>query len=71
MSNSRQILLSGIITLLTLGSCNERPSFSLKDSSNPWKDNYTELVPMEHYKEWGTYNVHDPACKKIGESDNM
>lgn len=22
---------------------------------------------MEHYKEWGTYNVHDPACLKVGD----
>jgi len=22
---------------------------------------------MEHYKEWGTYNVHDPAIKKFGD----
>jgi arabinan endo-1,5-alpha-L-arabinosidase len=22
---------------------------------------------MENYREWGTYNVHDPACKKFGE----
>jgi arabinan endo-1,5-alpha-L-arabinosidase len=22
---------------------------------------------MENYKEWGVYNVHDPACKKFGD----
>jgi len=35
--------------------------------TNPWTDDYTYLSAMEHYKEWGTYNVHDPAIKKFGD----
>ena len=28
-------------------------------------------MPIENYKGWGTYNVHDPACKKIGDTYYM
>jgi arabinan endo-1,5-alpha-L-arabinosidase len=34
---------------------------------NPWEDDYSDVSSMENYKSWGTYNVHDPACKKIGD----
>ena len=34
---------------------------------NPWADDYSSLSPMESYQSWGTYNVHDPSCRKIGD----
>ena len=34
---------------------------------NPWTDDYTHLSGMENWKDWGTYNVHDPACRKVGD----
>jgi arabinan endo-1,5-alpha-L-arabinosidase len=40
-------------------------------SSNPWKDDYRDISGMEHYKNWGTYNVHDPSCLKIGDTYYM
>ncbi|MCE5332131.1 MAG: arabinan endo-1,5-alpha-L-arabinosidase [Bacteroidales bacterium] len=40
-------------------------------SPNPWKDNYSEISGMENYKSWGTYNVHDPACLRIGDTYYM
>jgi arabinan endo-1,5-alpha-L-arabinosidase len=36
-------------------------------SPNPWKDDYRDIASMENYKNWGTYNVHDPSCLKIGD----
>jgi arabinan endo-1,5-alpha-L-arabinosidase len=36
-------------------------------SPNPWPDDYTSLSSMENYRSWGTYNVHDPACRRVGE----
>ena len=44
---------------------------SIIPSSNPWIDNYSAIAGMEHYKSWGTYNVHDPACKKVGDTYYM
>jgi len=40
-------------------------------SSNPWKDDYRDISGMENYKSWGTYNVHDPSCLKIGDTYYM
>ena len=37
------------------------------DSANPWVDDYRPVSGMEHWKSWGTYNVHDPACRKVGD----
>ncbi len=31
----------------------------------PEKDDYTDIAGLEHYKEWGRFNVHDPACIKV------
>ncbi|MDR2058111.1 MAG: arabinan endo-1,5-alpha-L-arabinosidase [Dysgonamonadaceae bacterium] len=53
--------------LFAFASCNAQSPFVIQDKANPWKDDYFDLSSMEHYKDWGTYNVHDPACKKIGD----
>jgi arabinan endo-1,5-alpha-L-arabinosidase len=37
-------------------------------SANPWKDDYRDIASLENYKSWGTYNVHDPSCLKIGDT---
>ena len=34
---------------------------------NPWKDDYTTLSDITKYRSWGTYNVHDPSCRKFGD----
>lgn len=41
--------------------------FAPIDSPNPWADDYSPLSSMENYQLWGTYNVHDPSCHKIGD----
>lgn len=41
--------------------------FTPVSSPNPWPDDYTHLSSMENYTSWGTYNVHDPACRKLGD----
>lgn len=30
-------------------------------------DDYSEFTDIHHYREWGTYNVHDPAAIKAGD----
>lgn len=46
--------------------CAEKTPFAPISSPNPWKDDYRPVSKMEDYRQWGTYNVHDPACKKFG-----
>ncbi len=60
-------LLVGILLLSCFLACNTSVPFSPISSSNPWKDDYRSVSKMEDYKKWGTYNVHDPACKKFSE----
>lgn len=38
---------------------------------NPWNDDYMAVSGMQHYKSWGTYNVHDPAVLKVGDTYYM
>ncbi len=52
-------------------SCKAPEHFMVIPTSNPWPDDYTSIAPIENYKAWGTYNVHDPACKKIGDTYYM
>jgi arabinan endo-1,5-alpha-L-arabinosidase len=55
--------------LIFFSSCNTS-NFPLK-KPNPWKDDYSQISAMENYKSWGTYNVHDPSCLKIGDTYYM
>lgn len=41
--------------------------FSPVASPNPWADDYSAVSSMENYRSWGTYNVHDPSCRKLGD----
>lgn len=54
----------GLLAVGVLASCSAPTAFVPVPSPNPWADDYTALSSMENYKQWGTYNVHDPACKK-------
>lgn len=47
--------------------CSSYAPFKPFVSSNPWPDDYIHIASMENYKQWGTYNVHDPACRKLGD----
>jgi arabinan endo-1,5-alpha-L-arabinosidase len=51
-------------------SCSQKP-FEPVHSQNPWEDDYTEVSAMKDYKQWGTYNVHDPSCLLIGDTYYM
>ena len=35
--------------------------------AQPPTDDYRHISSMDNWKEWGTYNVHDPSCRKIGD----
>lgn len=61
------LLLYAVVMLLCLTSCKSSAVFTPIASHNPWEDNYYGKSKMENYLQWGTYNVHDPACTKVGE----
>lgn len=42
-------------------------AFAPTASPNPWQDDYSSVASMENYRSWGTYNVHDPSCRKLGD----
>lgn len=60
-------LIAFFLSLSLLSCKQEQQGFITQDKSNPWVDDYSHISTMEHYKEWGTYNVHDPAIKKFGD----
>jgi arabinan endo-1,5-alpha-L-arabinosidase len=43
-------------------------AFAPASSPNPWRDDYSGISDMKNYKLWGTYNVHDPACLRVGDT---
>jgi arabinan endo-1,5-alpha-L-arabinosidase len=51
--------------------CSSSSVFKPYASANPWQDDYSSVTAMEHSSEWGTYNVHDPACRKVGDTYYM
>ncbi len=42
-------------------------NISCKETKLPYSDNYASIAGLENSGKWGTYNVHDPSCKKFGE----
>lgn len=62
------ILLLGCTAFII--SCSKQ-SFQPLAHSNPWDDDYTNIAAMRNYKQWGTYNVHDPSCMLIGDTYYM
>lgn len=56
------------IALVMFACTNERPALQPEDHPNPWQDNYESVSSMADYRSWGTYNVHDPACRKVGDT---
>ncbi|MCD8309744.1 MAG: arabinan endo-1,5-alpha-L-arabinosidase [Prevotellaceae bacterium] len=47
--------------------CSDSPAFTPVHAPNPWQDDYKAISGLENYAQWGTYNVHDPSCLKIGD----
>jgi arabinan endo-1,5-alpha-L-arabinosidase len=60
-------VMLGLVGVSCFLSCNKQELFVPFHSGKPWEDNYFALSNIENYKEWGVYNVHDPACKKFGD----
>lgn len=59
--------LTVVLLSFLFWACGRSVPFSPVSSANPWKDDYRSVSGMKNYRKWGTYNVHDPSCKKFGE----
>lgn len=56
-----------ILVALALCSFCGQARFKPAHSPNPWPDNYEADSLLTHPDRWGTYNVHDPSMRKVGE----
>ncbi|MBN2766542.1 MAG: arabinan endo-1,5-alpha-L-arabinosidase [Paludibacteraceae bacterium] len=66
MNKHTHFLLLGLLLTLSISA----QHFPVP-SANPWKDDYRDITGMEHYRSWGTYNVHDPAVMLVGDTYYM
>lgn len=55
-----------LVFCFCLAGCSSTP-FTPTSKPNPWQDDYLSVAPLRNYRSWGTYNVHDPSCRKIGD----
>ena len=63
----RKMLCVAVTSMgILFAGCNS-PVFTPIASPNPWQDDYSFLSSMDNYRSWGTYNVHDPSCRKLGD----
>lgn len=65
MSSRPYIIVCGLLSLFCSSIFSQKRPIS---SPNPWRDDYRDSSAMQHYKSWGTYNVHDPSCKKFDDT---
>ncbi len=70
MNTMKNILLA-LVTGCLFVSCGGPAAFIPSHSPNPWADDYHAIAQMENYQRWGVYNVHDPSCRKVGDSYYM
>jgi arabinan endo-1,5-alpha-L-arabinosidase len=63
ISNSR---FTGIcIIILIFTSC----TTPQRDYNPGYSDDYSNLTDINHYRQWGVYNVHDPSCIKADDGN--
>lgn len=62
------LLLTGLFLMISFACQSAKYP---EKSTNPWKDDYRDISSLENYKSWGTYNVHDPSCLRIGDTYYM
>lgn len=64
--NAATLTAAVIATAGLFTACTEN-KFSPVPAANPWADDYSEFTPMDSMLHWGTYNVHDPAVRRVGD----
>lgn len=68
---STKALIIALTGILLVACQTEKATFVIESNPNPWPDDYTNIAGMQNYRSWGTYNVHDPACFKVGDTFYM
>lgn len=66
MKNFFSAVCLPFLLVVLLARCHSS-TFKPTASPNPWADDYTSIASMDNYRSWGTYNVHDPSCRKVGD----
>ncbi|MDR0894005.1 MAG: arabinan endo-1,5-alpha-L-arabinosidase [Prevotellaceae bacterium] len=59
-------LFCGVVISLLTAAC-QSPVFAPVAAPNPWSDDYMSITGLTNYRQWGTYNVHDPSCRRVGD----
>lgn len=67
MKKKLQLTAAGLMSCIVMTTGCAQKAFEPTASPNPWPDNYEAVASMGHYRSWGTYNVHDPSCRKVGD----
>ncbi len=70
MKNTICHILTVACMIILTASCKTAP-YTPEAAPNPWPDDYEQLSGMENYSSWGTYNVHDPAVCRVGDTFYM
>lgn len=65
-NSMRKLFMPLLIGAALCSSCTSSV-FTPTSSANPWEDDYSPVSQMENYRQWGTYNLHDPSCRKLGD----
>lgn len=61
-----KLFAMSLLGVLGLGACSSEP-YAVMHEDNPWADDYASVSMPDSMHAWGTYNVHDPSCRKVGD----
>lgn len=75
MKRALPLSLSALACMFLLNACQTPQGSSEQESQQlitPTQgDDYSAITDIQHYKKWGTYNVHDPSVIKEGDTYYM
>ncbi len=55
-----------LVGLVALAACSSKP-YAVEHEDNPWQDDYMSVAMPDSMHAWGTYNVHDPSLRRVGD----
>lgn len=68
--NKLLLIFEALILVLCVSSCTGK-RYGITRVANPWPDDYSAVSDMTEWQKWGTYNVHDPAVIRVGDTYYM
>lgn len=74
MQKALPLVLASLLAFTLLPSC-QTPEQATEQAAAPsgpdYPDDYSSLTDIQHYRQWGPYNVHDPSVIKAGDNYYM